>query len=59
MRAMAGARKEVDNLKLHRQMYERRLRLLKEREGLTDSEIEDTSNDPNLFDLEEVKTEKE
>ena len=43
---------KVDNLKLHRQMYERRLRLLKERDGLTDDDAANQANDPSLFDVE-------
>ena len=40
--------KEVDNLKLHYQMYERRLRLLKEREGMTDNNARDGENGPSF-----------
>jgi hypothetical protein len=36
--------KEVDNLKLHHQMYERRIRLLKECEGLKDNDASDGPN---------------
>jgi hypothetical protein len=36
--------KEVDNLRLHQQMYERRLRLLKEREDFTDNNDKDGTN---------------
>ncbi len=32
--------KKVDNMKLHRQMYERRLRLLKEHDGLTEGDAD-------------------
>lgn len=42
--------KEVDNLKLHYQMYERRLRLLKEREGMTDNNARDGENGPSFED---------
>jgi hypothetical protein len=40
---------KVDNLDLHRRMYERRLRLLKECGGLTEGEATDRANDPSLL----------
>ena len=43
----------VDRLKLHHQMYERRLRLLKERGGLTEKDAADRANSPWLFDTDE------
>jgi hypothetical protein len=47
---------EMENLRLHRQMYERRVRLLKERGGLTEKDAADQANDPYLFDVENTET---
>jgi len=52
-----GGEKEVDNLKLHHQMYERRVRLLKQCEGLKDSDT-DGASDPAPLDVEDSETEK-
>jgi hypothetical protein len=38
-----------DTLSLHREMYERRLRRIEERSGLTEREVSETANDPSLF----------
>ena len=46
--AKNGAR-EVDNLELHHQMYERRMRILKERETLPNYDPRDVVNDPELL----------
>jgi len=45
---------ESENLKLHRQMYERRLRLLRELDGLSERDIADQANDPSLLHVEET-----
>lgn len=45
--------REVDNLKLHHQMYERRVRLLKECDGQTDSDVTDGATDPAPLDVED------
>jgi hypothetical protein len=47
---------EMENIRLHRQMYERRVRLLKERGGLTEKDAADQANDPSLFDVETTET---
>ena len=49
MRTAAAKRdavNEVDNLELHHQMYERRMRILKERETLPNYDPRDGVNDP-------------
>jgi len=46
----------TERLKLHHEMYERRLRLLKEREGLSEKEAGDLANSPS-FETEEQPTE--
>ncbi len=40
---------ESDTLILHRRMYERRMRRLKQRGGLSEQEVADEANDPNFF----------
>ncbi|MFI5087001.1 MAG: hypothetical protein ACHP7I_01280 [Terriglobales bacterium] len=38
-----------DTLQRHREMYERRLRLLRRTEGQSTRELADTANDPSVF----------
>jgi hypothetical protein len=40
---------EPDTLSIHREMYERRMRRLKQRNGLTEQEIANEANDPKFF----------
>jgi hypothetical protein len=40
---------EADTLIFHRRMYERRMRRLKQRGGLTEQEVANEANDPRLF----------
>jgi hypothetical protein len=51
--------KVVDNLKLHHQMYERRIQLLKECEGLIDNDVPDNRNEPTHFEVEETRRKKD
>ncbi len=39
----------TDTLTLQKRMYERRMRLLKQRDGLSEKEIADEANDPDFF----------
>jgi hypothetical protein len=41
--------REPDTLVFHREMYQRRLRKLQERGGLTEKEIADQANNPAQF----------
>lgn len=40
---------ETDTLLLHRRMYERRMKRLRQRGGLTEQQLADEANDPTLF----------
>lgn len=43
---------EPDTLTFHKEMYQRRLRKLKERGGLSEKEIADHANNPALYKRE-------
>jgi hypothetical protein len=47
--------KEVDNLELHQRMYERRLRILREREEHPDSDPGDGSSDTEIVKRKPTK----
>lgn len=48
-KAAKRSKAELDTLAFHREMYERRLRKMKQRQGLTHKEIVDEANDPAYF----------